>query len=394
MRLATQALVLIQLTRLLGPHGFGDFTAAASLALVLGMLPTLGAGFVMLARHAHDPSGISDVWRYAWPLTLLLGLVLLGIYVLLGGLITSPPLPTRVLLAIGASELLLIPLTYLASYSLQAADMVPRSQFVQWLPLGFRTLAALPCFLAIESERLILYASLQLATSFLGTLLALGIASRCSSLDWRPRRPSIRELYDGSIYAAMNLVATNPSEVDKIMAVRAIGAHDTGIYATTFRVMASATTPVIGMLLSAQPRLFKYAHTRATDGRNLIKTLLLLSGGWGLLSGLLLYTFRFILPALFGAPYEAAAQLMPWIAISAPLLSLRLCAGSVLVAFGRPMDRLFFELFGICILVLGILFFAPHYRMHGLAMALALAESSMAAIGWLTINYRICASEL
>jgi O-antigen/teichoic acid export membrane protein len=187
----------------------------------------------------------------------------------------------------------------------------------------------------------------------------------------------------------MNLVAANPSEVDKIVAVRAIGAHDTGIYSTTFRVMASAITPVVGMLLSSQPRLFKYAHTRAVGGLGLIRTLLLLSAGWGLISGLLLCAFRSILPSLFGAPYEATAQLMPWLAISAPLLSLRLCAGSVLVAFGRAKDRLFFEVLGICILVLGILVFAPLYRTHGIAIALALAEASMAGIGWFTISQRI-----
>ena len=392
LRIGTQAIVLVQLTRLFGPRIFGDFTAAASLALVLGMLPTLGAGFIMLARNAHDANGIRNVWRYAWPTTISFGTILLAAYVFLASLISNLPLPTHVLLAIGASELLLTPLTYLASYALQACDMVPLSQFVQWIPLGFRTLAALPCFLLAKPERLVAYVSLQLITASIGVLIALAVVNRFVSLDWRPRFATRQELREGASYAVMNLVAANPSELDKIIALRIVGAHDTGIYATTSRVMASGVTPVIGMLLASQPRLFRHAHTRTREGGRLVRFIALSSLGWGVISGLLLTVCSPILPWLFGAPYAATAHLMPWMAVTAPLLSLRIAAGSVLVAFGKPMERLAFELLGILILVLGMLLLAPFYQTHGLAMALSFAEASMAAAGWFLVSRQLASN--
>lgn len=90
LRLATQATVLVLLTRLLGPGFYGSYAALASLVLILGMLPNLGAGFIMLARGRHGPAGIADVWRYAWPTIVALGTLLLVVYVLAARHLTDP----------------------------------------------------------------------------------------------------------------------------------------------------------------------------------------------------------------------------------------------------------------------------------------------------------------
>jgi len=388
-RIATQATVLIVLTRTLGPQAFGNFTAVASLALIIGMLPTFGSGFMMLRQRAHDDGGAKVVWRYAWPMTLSMGAFLLVIYVLIARLLTSPPLPGALLLMIGASELLLTPMTYLASYALQAHERVPLSQFVQWLPLGFRIIAAISCLSLDASSRLETYVTLQLLTSFLATFLALSITHRYVKLDWRPRLITRQEFLHGATYAAMNLVAANPSEIDKIIAVRLIGAHDTGIYATTNRVMSSCITPVIGMLLSAQPRLFQHAYKPNSEGHRLMWLIALSSLGWGFISGIALVLCSPVLPWLFGKAFAATAELMPWLALSAPGLSLRMAAGVILVALGKPAERLVFEVLGILILVSSMILLGPHYHAHGLAIALSIAESSMAIIGWYMVSKRL-----
>src|SRR5690606_40082784 len=169
----------------------------------------------------------------AWPMTGLLGLLLLALYVAAASFITDAPLPVHVLLLLGAAELLFTPFTLLLSFALQARDKVPLSQLVLWVPLGLRVLAVLPCFLLDSAERISAYVALQLLASILGTALGLWIVRRHVGLDWRPRRPTREELREGGSYAAMHLVAANPSELDKIIAVRAIGAHDAGIYAAT-----------------------------------------------------------------------------------------------------------------------------------------------------------------
>lgn len=389
LRLLTQATLLILLTRLLGPARFGDFAAVSSLAVVLGLLPPLGAGFVMLSHKARDEAAAGEVWRYAWPLSLLLGLTLGLIYMLLARSLVQPSLPMAVLLAIAGTELLTTPFCTLCSFALQADERVPLSQFVQWLPVGLRILAALPCFAFAMDGRLLVYTSLQCVAALVGALIGLAIVASQVRLLWTPRLPTRRELTMGSSYAAMNLVAVNPSELDKIIAIRAVGPHAAGIYAATARVMVSAVTPVTALLLSAQPRLFRHAHQPTRTGHRLIGLIALCALGWGLFSGLLMGACSPLLPWLFGKSFEAMAGLMPWLATVAPLLALRLCAGTVLVALGHPLERIAFELCGILVLVVAMLGLAPAWGTHGLAMALILAEACMSGLGWWLVWRRL-----
>jgi O-antigen/teichoic acid export membrane protein len=392
LRLVTQAGILILLTRLLGPRAYGSYTAAASLAMVLGLLPNLGAGFVILARNAADKSGVADVWRWAWPTIALFGTFLLFVFMAAASFISAPPLPILILLPLGIAELLFTPFNVLLSFALQAKERVPLSQCVQWLPLGLRVLALFPCYFLPETQRLHAYVMLQLIASVMGAGIGLWITRRYVELTWQPRLPTRKELREGMSYAAMNLVAANPSELDKIVAVRVIGAHDAGIYTATARVMVSAVTPVTALLLASLPRLFRHAHRPSPEGRRLIKQIALLAFGWGMLSALVLALCSPLLPVLFGPLFSSTAGLMPWVAAVAPLLSLRLTAGAVLTTLAKPLERLAFEFFGILILVAGIFLLAPYYGARGLAIASVLAEAGMAGTGWYMVRRNLIAN--
>lgn len=389
LRAGTQGLVLILLARLLGPATYGSFAAASSLAVVLGILPNLGAGFVMLAHGTHSKTGAGDVWRYAWPSTVALGLILLLIYVPASWLLLHSTLPIIVLLAIGSAELLSTPFAMISSFALQTREMVPMSQFVQWLPLGLRIAAIAPCFAAPPAERLITYAALQCITALLGASLGLWITTQRVALDWRPRMATLGELRSGISYAAMQLIAANPSELDKVIAIRAVGQYEAGIYTATARIMSAAVTPVTALLLSALPKLFQHANRPSADGPHLVGLIAKIALIWGCLSGVGLALISHILPILFGHSYVDTAKLMPWLAAVAPMLALRLCAGSILIAYGKPLERAAFELCGALILVGCILVLTPRNGVFGLAAALFIAETSMSIIGWALVWRRL-----
>lgn len=390
LRVATQAAILLLLVRLFDPGIYGNLVAASALAVVLGILPSLGAGYVLMARTPANIDASSGVWRYAWPMTALLGLLLLGCYLpaarFVGG---SDPLPWHVLFWLGTTELLLAPFTMLLSQALQARERTPLSQFVQWLPLGLRALAVLPCFMVPAVERLALYAWLQCLAALLGLLAGFWITNQHVALDWRPRRPSRHELRDGASYAAMHLVAVNSSEFDKIVAIRVVGTHAAGLYNATSRVMVALVMPVLAMLLATQPRLFRHAHEPTAQGRRLIRLVALISAAWGTASAVLLALCSPLLPWLFGEAYAGSSALMPWVALTAPFLSLRFAAGSILVALGRPMERVAFEVGGVVLLVLALVFLTESFGVRGLAMAVVVAEAAMAIVGWWLVNQHL-----
>lgn len=389
LRVVTQATVLVLLTRLLGPGAYGDFVAVASLAVMLGLLPNLGAGFIMLSRSATGRDAVASVWSYAWPLSTVLGLILLSGFVIAARFVTPIPLPFAILTVLGASELLAAPFTMLFSFALQACERVPRSQFVQWLPLGLRILAALPCFWLSPAHRLPVYVVMQFAASVVGAVLGYFVSKPYVALDWRPRWASQHELREGVSYALMHLVTANPSELDKVIAARAVGSHEAGIYAATARVMAATVMPVTAMLLASQPRLFRHACESPEQGRRLIQWVALLAFAWGSLSGVALVLASHWLPLILGASFQASSDVMPWLAAAAPFLSLRLAAGTVLAAQGRPMQRIAFELAGMTVLSLGMLVLAPLLGIGGIAAALVSAELTMAFAGWWMLVRRL-----
>lgn len=390
LRVGTQAVTLIFLTRLLVPTTYGSYAAAASLAVVLGTIPSLGSGYILLARASTNRASVADTWRYAWPLTLALGALLIAIYVYIGWYVTrSAPVSLSVLFCIGITELLLNPLIMLLSFIMQGCEQVATSQFLQWLPLLLRAFAALICLDLAMPARLPGYAVLQLLASLVGIGVALVVTKRHVNLAGHPRWITSEELRVGSSYAAMYLVAYNPSELDKIVAVRSLGAYDAGIYASASRMLSAFAMPMSALLLAAQPRLFRHSESTHLQNKQLIGVIALVAVAWGL-SGAGLFAFcHQMIPRLLGSAYAETGQLVPWMAITMPFLTLRLAAGGILVAFGRPLERLLFELSGALILTMGIVFITPKLHTLGLILAVIASELSMALIGWWRIKQNL-----
>ena len=153
--------------------------------------------------------------------------------------------------------------------------------------------------------------------------------------------------------------------------------------------MGALVMPVLAMLLSAQPRLFRHARTADGDTARLVRMLFTAALVWGLVSGVLLAIASPLLPWLFGNSYEQTARLMPWMAITAPFLSIRLAAGSVLVASGHPLERIVFEFFGIACLVVGILVLTKSFGVFGLIAAVIVAEIAMALLGTAMVVHQL-----
>jgi len=387
LRTVTQALSLLLLTRLLGVDKFGILVSASSLAVVLGIVPSLGAGYVMLAQAPKRADAIEHVWRYAWPLMIAIGLALIAIYLPSAQMIAREhALPFGLLLWIAATELLVAPFTSLFSFALQAQGRIPLSQIIQWLPFGFRLIAILPCFALDETtSRLSLYVALQFMAASTGLALSASITKKYLKLDWRPRLASKQEITNGARYSAMHVVAANASDFDKILSIHWLSPQDIGAYAATTRVVSALTMPIVALLLSAQPRIFQYAHRPTADGRRLIKLIGLLALAWGVASWIILHTSTPIIVWLFGPGFVTISQLIPALAIVCLPLALRQTAGVILVALGKPLGRICFELSGVAILFCSILALVPPNGVTGLANALIVSESAMAIIGWALI---------
>lgn len=394
LRLITLVATLMLVTRLLDASVYGDYVSVATLAVLLGLLPNLGAGYIGMARAVHDEHAGADIWRYGWPLTLCLGVLLSLPYLIIAQRLAGGRIETIDMLLIAASELFAIPLIALLGSLFQAKHRVATGQIIAWLPLGGRVIAATACLAVPAWKALHPFVLGQMIATFAGLALAIVVTSRFVRLGERPRLPTRQEWRDGSSYAAMNLVAANPAEIDKVLAPLFLRDHLAGLYAAASRVMISAVMPVTALLLTSQPRLFEQAARPAAGTRPLHGIVAWASFGLGILAMIGLDLIAPIVPVFLGPSFTDVAMLLPWVSIALPFLCLRLAAGTVLAAQGKPLERLLFETFGVAAL-LPLLWLGAHVaQARGMGVALACAEAMMASLGWWRIvrRYRISAN--
>ena len=382
LRLLAQAGTLLVVARMLGPQHYGAFAGIAALAVLMGTLSTFGTHLVLLREVSREPQQRAHVLPFALTTTLLCGSALLALYLLLSlTLFHAAGIAASVLIALGITELLLQPLLNLPAAELQGQGRIATSQVFITLPLALRLCAALLVWVWQPADPLAAYAWGYLAASAL-TLLA---AQRSLQQAWPALRtwrlPRRAELRDAAGYAVLNTTATGPAELDKTLAATLLPLAVAGVYAAGARVIGALTLPVIAMMLSAMPRLFREAASDAQRTRHLLRWLFAAALGYSLLLAAVLWLAAPLFDWLFGARYHGLGDTLRWLTLAVPGMALRITAGSVLMTLGKPWMRVGFEVVGL--LVLSIAAFTLIASGVGEAMPIALAcgEWSMALLG-------------
>lgn len=381
-RLAMQAGTLLLVARVLGPERFGEFAGVAALAVVIGTLSSFGTNLVFLGEMSKEPGRRMHVLAYALPTTLLCGTLLLAVYLLFAGVyLSASGASLMVLLAIGAAEILLQPLFAFLSNEHLAMERIARSQVVISLPLVMRLLAASLVFMVDAADPLAAFSFGYLIAS----AIALSLATATSSAPWPTLRdwrlPSRSELHQSSGYAALAFTACGPGEIDKTLAAVLLTPSSSGLYAAGTRVIGAVTLPVIAMLLSALPRLFREGHTQPRETTRLLRWILVAALLYSALITAVLWLAAPVFMGLFGPGYEGISQMIQWLCLAVPGMALRIAAGSMLMALGRPWMRAGFEIAGVIVLLVCSLMLTGRLGGTGMAVALACAEWTMAALG-------------
>lgn len=387
--MAVQAGSLLLVARLLGPQQFGAFTGVAALAVLLGTLSTFGTHLVLLGEMSKDLARRAHVLPYAVPTTLLCGGVLLLAFLMICTLaLPGSGIGWHVLLVIGIAEMLLQPLTALAAVELLAAERTARSQLLQTLPLALRLIAAGVVFALQPPDPLVVYSY----GYFIATAIALTVAMGCIPRTWpHPRQwrvPTVQELRESASFAALNITAMGPAELDKTLAIRLLPLAAAGLYAAGARVVGAITLPVIALMLSAMPRLFREGQSQPQRTARLLLWIFAATTIYSMTLAAALWWCAPLFVWLLSDKYDGVDEVIRWLCIAVPGMALRIAAGSALMALGKPWVRAGFELVGVAVLAVAAVLLTMHWGSHGLPLALACSEWAMALLGgWLVARW-------
>lgn len=386
LRLLVQTGTLLLVARMLGPTQFGAFAGITALAVILGTLATFGTHVVLLGEVSKDPRRRTQVLPYAVPCTLLCGSALLAIYLIITTVaLREASVAISVLLAIGITETLLQPLFGLPAAEHLGLGRIARSQLLAILPLAMRLAAAFAVFVLAPSDPLTAYGY----GYFVASLVALLIASATMPASWpKPatwRLPTRGQWRNAAGYAALGITATSPAELDKTLAARLLPLGAAGLYAAGARVIGAATLPVIAMLVSALPRLFREGLDQPKRTAHLLSWIFVAALGYSIALAAVLWFIAPIFVLIFGPKYRGIEHTIHWLTLAVPGMALRIASGSVLMALGKPWIRVGFEGVGLAILTATAFLMTSHLGTIGMPLALACSEWGMAAIGIVSI---------
>ena len=387
LRTAVQAGTLLLVARLLGPSQFGLFAGVTSLAILLGLLGTLGSHLVLLGEVAKDHSAKSRIMDWALPTTLACTIALLLIFIAACRFILpQDELPRSFVVAIGLSELIFQPLTVLFTVQHHALGKPARTQALQILPSFLRFLAVIAIVMAQPLDPLTPFGICYLAAAVLTLMIATRLVPSALPLPSAWRLPSAADLQLSAGYAVLNLTAAGPGEVDKTLAARLLAPFDAGIYSGAARVLAAGILPITAMSLAAMPRMFREGQRRYREASQLLWKLY----GTGLAYGICLAGLLWMLaPAadwLFGREYEGISSAIRVLCMAVPGIILRRINGTVLMTMGKPWIRVAFEASGIATLLVAAVLLSGHHGIGGMFTAVILSEWSMVLLGGFLIH--------
>ena len=382
LRLLIQAATLLLVARSLGPKQFGIFASITALALLLGTLSTFGTHLMLLGAASKDPDQRNHVLPYAIPLTLICGGLLLIVFLLICMMVLNGDnVSWYVLLMIGGAELLLQPLLAFPVTELLASERTARSQLLQILPMALRVFAAGSVFVWQPSDPLTAYSyGYALATLFSLILALFYMPQPWPSLkDWR--MPTLVEMRESASFAALHITAIGPAELDKVLASKLLSSTAAGLYAAAARMVGAVTFPVIALMLSAMPRLFREGASQPERTMCLMRWIFTATLIYSLTLAVILWSCASWFIPLLGSKYHGVDEVVRWLCIAVPGIALRIAAGAALMALGQPWMRTGFEIMGVFALVLAAATLTSFFGQSGMPLATACSEWIMAIIG-------------
>jgi O-antigen/teichoic acid export membrane protein len=379
LRIAAQSLNLLIVARLLGPAYYGVFAGVAALAITLGSLATLGTHVLLLREISTRPSIRQEALNLALGGTAAGGTCLFVAFLAIStAIINTFPEKIALIIAIGVSELLLQPFLLIVAAEFQADGAPAKSQLVMVKPLVVRCLTMIILWWWHPTNLIKWFIVAYALSSIIATSHSLLIHARHWPSPTKWRHPKRTELHESLGFGFLSLTRLGPNELDKTLATQLIPAASAGLYAAGARIIGAAIIPVVALMITSLPILFRHGNSRA--GRTISTSLNISTFAYGIICAAALWIAAPLVTYIFGANYAGLDQVLRLLCFAIPALALRTGLGNVMMTAAGPWRRITFEVAGLAILTASAISFHPENPLLRMPVALIASEWSMALL--------------
>lgn len=349
LRLALQFAYLIVIARLLGAAGYGTFSGIVALAATLSPLAGAGFGLILVKQVARHPQSFPRYWGRLLSAIVISAPLLILALVTIATIILPDTGETLTLVAVGLSELLLVPLVTACANAYQAHERLGASIF-NFVLLNCGRLLAI-CTLALYEHQpdLNMFAVVYLVGTVLPAAASLAIATRAFGRPIVQRTGPTGELVEGLGFAASGVTGVAQAEIDKSLLLRLESAIATGTYSVATRIISAACTPLISYMLAAVPRLFRAGASGIAGSRRIAGILLVPVLIYGILAGSAIYLLAPWLPTVLGEGFADSISVIRMLAPLPCLIGISSLLLAVLSCSGAQPSRIAIELAALCL---------------------------------------------
>jgi O-antigen/teichoic acid export membrane protein len=385
LRLALQFAYLVLVARLLGVEGYGVFAGIVALAATLSPLAGAGFGLILVKQVSRYPDSFPRYWGRVLTATTLSAPLLLLAMGAMAALILPDTGKTLPLLAVGVSELLLVPLVTACANAYQAHERLGASIFNFVLLNGGRLLAIGALALIDRHPDLNHFAVAYLAGTALPAAISLAIATRTFGRPVAELRGLAGELVEGLGFAASGVTGVAQAEIDKSLLLRLDGAIATGTYSVATRIVSAACTPMISYMLASVPRLFREGAKGIVGNRRTARTLLAPVLVYGAAAGGAIYVLAPWLPAVLGEGFASSVSIIRMLSPLPLLLGISSLLLAVLSCSGAQPARIGIELLALCLGIGLNIALIPALGVLGTVYAAVASQGALASMAMLVL---------
>lgn len=390
LRVAVLAFNLLALTRIFGASGYALLTSLVALAIMLGKWSTLGLEMLFLRDASDGHKAGRALCTAALPTILVTGCVLFSAYSLIVfGLMPAAAVRLGWLLpvAVGLSELVVVPALGLGAIARLADGHPAASQLIRVAPALLRLpVVGLLWQQALPGAPAAIYASGYLGSS----IIALIVADMPARFRLpRPRTwhlPDRHTLRESVRFSLMNFSSAASGEFDKALAPYFLALPLAGSFAVAARVTSATTLPVVALMISALPRLFRL-RLRTAEGNNRLSRRLL----WSILiyacavSAGLWFLAPFV-RLVFGNEYTQLTLALRSFCGVLPAMVLWGAMANILISRSQPLCRVAIETSGAALLLPVAWVLVRWAHLMGMIAALGIVQWGMVCTGLFVIT--------
>jgi O-antigen/teichoic acid export membrane protein len=365
LRLVIQGAAFVIIARVLGASNYGAFIGAVSLVAIFSPFATLGFGNLLIKNVARDHSLFRQYWGNALLMSVVSGVVLLGVITGVARFALPATIPTALILLVAVSDLLAARITDVACLAFQSLEQMGWTARINIALSVLRLLGALVAVRIWVHPTALQWGALYCAASCLCATFSIFIVT------WRFGRPQldmakmVSELTEGFHFAAGLSAQTIYNDIDKTMLSRLSTLDATGIYAAAYRLIDIAFAPVRSLAYAASPGYFRAGENGIRASVAYLKRFLPRAVAYALLIFFALVAFAPLIPRILGPEYARSVEALRWLALIPLMRTIHTLYADALTTAGHQKLRMILQVL-VAVVNVGInLIVIPMYSWRG-----------------------------